>query len=188
MQEATKSANDNPAELLNLYDTSQFFPRFVVRDEGCGVTVRLPNSYRKYIGMMSGNEKYRHNIEEEIAAIFKGTLRDGFEINVRWSRSGPIFDVPGNSCGVFVDGSDHDMKEYTDHNVDTAQQALVLYTCLNIHMRNTILYLGMIDRKRDTFSEPKDCGFFNTDIIFDEKGDPQIIRDYKLVEFPKKRP
>ncbi len=174
------------AERLIIEEAVRLSPRFVCDEGAHGVTVELPESYGERIAEMTANERYRRKTEEEIAAIFTGTLRD-YEINVRWSDSGPIFDVPGNACGVFVEGSDRSMEEYSDHNVDTAQQTLVLYTCLSIHMRNTLNYLGIL--LKDPASRPaqKSGEFFDTDIMFDKLGQPSIIRDNKLVEFPKKR-
>jgi len=182
----TTKARGDREKPFGLYEAMQFIPWFVIGENGCGVTVKLPDGYRERIGEMSANEKYRHKTEEEIAALFTGTLKDGFEINIRWSASGPIFDVPGNSCGVFVDGSDHEMREYVDHNVDTAQQTLVLYTCLSIHLRNTLVYLSRVDDRSNGSSEPKGDGFFGTDIIFGANGEPRITRDNKLADFPKR--
>lgn len=183
---ATTKAKGDREKPFGLYEAMQFIPRFVTGENGCGVTVRLPDGYRERIREMSANEKYRHKTEEEIASLLTGTLKDGFEINIRWSASGPIFDVPGNSCGVFVDGSDREMREYVDHNVDTAQQTLVLYACLSIHLRNTLSYLSLVDKVSGGPSEPKGGGFFYTDIIFGADGEPSIVRDNKPADFPKR--
>ena len=187
MPETTKAADGDKAKPFSLHEAGLFLPRFVIGENGCGVTVKLPDSYRKWIKTMSGDEKYRHKTEEEIAALLTGTLKDDFEINIRWSPSGPKFEVPGNSCGVFVDGSDYGMREYVSHNVDAARQALVLHTCLSIHLRNTLIYLSIIEKKQNDYLDSKGDGFFETDIIFDERGNPSIIRDHTRVEFPEKR-
>lgn len=186
MQERSNPKGEKPAKTLGLYEAGQFIPRFVIGENGCGVTVKLPESYRERIGEISANERYRHKVEEEIASILSGTLRD-FEITVRWSARGPMFDVPGNSCGVFVDGSDREMREYVDHNVDSPMQALVLYTCLNVHMQNALTYLGLLERRPDSGAAEKDAGFFSTDILFDGDGKPSIIRDNRPADFPRKR-
>jgi hypothetical protein len=107
---------------------------------------------------------------------------------VRWSARGPSFDVPGNSCGVFVDGSDREMREYTDHNVDTPRQALVLYACLAIHMQNALVYMGLMEKGPDRSAEQAAEVSFETDILFDNGGNPAIVRDHRQADFRAKRP
>ena len=105
---------------------------------------------------------------------------------------GPNFFIePGvNGCGVYIDGFNHSMDRYDCHNIDNKDQAIALYVSLNVHMKNTITYLGMLesDAERSPDANKEKKLEFTTCINFLGKGAaPEIIRDGKRVEFPRRR-
>lgn len=186
VDDAEACKKDAASNLLGLYEVGQFIPEFVPGERGHGVGVKVPESYGRWIGKMSGNSAFRNMTEDMIATILRGTLKNSF-VDINWKGDGPTFRVRGDACEAIIEGSGRELTEYSCYNVDTGQQALTLLTCLGIHLRNTLNYLGIITERPDSYSNLQDPDrVFYTRLDFDEEGNPTMRRDYKIVEFQKR--
>jgi len=114
---------------------------------GYSVGVRLPEeAYKKWISYVNGLEKFREKVSRKIEEVFSRYVFDCQSyIEIWWSPHSVAFNTDGNACGIYVSsGPDY---SYTSHNVDSYEQASVLFIALSIYLKELYFVLEAFENK-----------------------------------------
>lgn len=99
------------------------------------VGANLPrNEHKKWIAHISGNPNFRKIFEQEIEKVFATYIFHGRTfLKIQWSPHGTSFETDGiNGCMIYV--ADSVPYGYTYHNIDTFEQAMVLFIALSKYL------------------------------------------------------
>lgn len=113
------------------------------------ISARLPeNFYKKWIAYIIGNPKFRKTIEERIENVFRDHIfdRQSF-LEIRWHSKGVSFETDGvNGCMVYVylEGG---YCGYSCHNIDTFEQANILFLALSLYLPDLYSALELYERE-----------------------------------------
>jgi len=127
------------------------------------ISARLPKGfYKKWIAHIIGNLKFREMAEERIENIFRNHIFDWQSfLEIHWHSKGVSFETDGvNGCMVYVyfEGGD---CGYSCHNIDTFEQANILFLALSLYLPNLYSALELYERE-----EIKSSPFPEEDIIY----------------------
>jgi hypothetical protein len=115
------------------------------------ISARLPKDfYKKLIAHIIGNPKFRETVEEKIKNVFRNHAFD-FQsfLEIRWHSKGASFETDGvNGCMVYVYSECGDCG-YSCHNIDTFEQASVLFLALSTYLPDLYSALEIYEREKD---------------------------------------
>lgn len=130
-----------------------YLPVFINRSDmnmqSWAISARLPKGfYKKWIAYIIGNPKFREMAEERIENIFRNHIFD-FQsfLEIRWHSKGVSFETDGvNGCMVYVylEGGD---CGYSCHNIDTFEQASVLFLALSVYLPDLYSALELYEKE-----------------------------------------
>jgi len=163
-----------------------FIPKIIMLGDGAfrgfGISAKLPEkACKKWLGHIVGNERLRKLVIEELQNIFGGHVFYGQSyLRIRWSPRGVTFETDGEN-GCYVAMSDLGVEfSYTYHNIDTLEQAMVLYLSLSIWLPRLWFYL---DRLESGHMNSKDFTPLTKDeYVLDEIVLPQVPECQMLLE------
>lgn len=129
---------DNPIsrEIINsVYNSfADYFPRLMADRSEDGlrfsVGVRLPKSHRDLIPYINGNSRFRAKVKENIESILlTHEFKSQSYLEINFSSASTSFNTDGNACGIYIYDGD-----YTYHNIDTYEQASILFIALSTYL------------------------------------------------------
>jgi len=135
---------DNPVsrKIVNsVYNRlGDYFPEISRHREGLRnwytINARLPEEiHKKWISRINSNRYFRGMVKGKIEEIFSSYIFNGQSfLEIRWARGGTSFETDGiNGCMVFV-SADSGVYNYSCHNIDSFEQAMVLFIALSIYL------------------------------------------------------
>lgn len=113
------------------------------------ISARLPKVfYKKWIAYIIGNPKFRKMVEEKIEDAFRNHIFDYQSfLEIRWSSTGVSFETDGeNGCMVYVYPGGGDCG-YACHNIDTFDQASVLFLALSMYLPDLYFALEFYEKE-----------------------------------------
>jgi hypothetical protein len=99
------------------------------------VGAKLPEKeHKKWIAHVSGNPNFREVVKQEIEGVFANYVFHGRTfLKIQWTSHGTLFETDGvNGCLVYV--VDSVSYGYGYHNIDTFEQAMVLFIALSKYL------------------------------------------------------
>ena len=123
-----------------------YFPEISKGENGWGVQARLPKDiYKKWIARIVGNELFRKRIVEKIEEVISSqAYRHQTFLRIIWKSFGPAFETDGqNFCATYVPYNVGDGFEC--HNIDSCEQAHLLFLCLSIFLPNLYIAMEMLE-------------------------------------------
>jgi len=138
---------------------SDYFPEIRCYRGGAGsaysITARLPEEiHKKWIVHINSSPEFREKIRREIEEIFSSYVFNGQSfLEIRWDRGGTSFETDGvNGCLVYV-SSDTGTYSYTCHNIDSYEQASVLFIALSVFLPQLYFALETFESGRVDLSK-----------------------------------
>lgn len=147
-----------------------YFPEIVfckgLGGNGYAIGAKLPRDYyKKWIAYINNKEGFRKFVKQEIENIFSSHVFEGQSyLKIIWDSRGTTFETDGvNGCMAYVS----DGESYTCHNIDTFEQAMVLFMALSMYLPR--LYFAL-----DTFESD------NIDLENFSPSQERIVQTIKL--------
>ncbi|MCL5430254.1 MAG: hypothetical protein M1504_02130 [Candidatus Marsarchaeota archaeon] len=111
----------------------EYLPEIKGTREGVTLEADLPKSYREDIVGLLRNDAFKKIVEEDVNAV----ALNG--VTITWGDTGAILLAKGiGQCPCI--GPQAGFERYAPHNIDTYQQASVLFLALSIYLRHVALF------------------------------------------------
>lgn len=112
------------------------------------INCKLPEQkYKKCIPYIVNHPKSKKIVKNEIEKIlFHHKFKEQSYLRIRWSNRGADFETDGNGC-ILYPSSDFGDYGYGSYNVDTLEQAFVLFTALSVYLRRVWVALALFTNK-----------------------------------------
>ncbi len=134
---------DNPVSrsmVESIYNQfGEYFPVIyppAASGQGWALGARLPEEHKKWIAHINGNPRFREIVRQEIERVLSRYVFDGRSyLKITFSPRGTTFETDGiNSCCIYVSPEGIGGCSYVYHNIDSFEQAMVLFIALSIYL------------------------------------------------------
>jgi len=104
--------------------------------QGYAIGANLPKEHKKWIAHINGNPGFREMIKHDIENIFSRYVFDGGSyLRISFSPMGTAFETDGiNGCMIYVEPESPSGCTYAYHNIDSFEQAMVLFLALSAYL------------------------------------------------------